>query len=75
MCVGVGICEIGVCGDVWLVRKVVESERKWKLLLKLELSMLFFGSLDMATKFKSESKRESGGSCHFTLIGNCCGIW
>jgi len=37
--------------------------------------MLFFGSLEMATKFKSESKRESGGSSHFTLIGNCCGIW
>jgi hypothetical protein len=45
------------------------------LLLKLELSMLFFGPLEMATKFKSESKRESGGSCHLTLIGNCCGIW
>jgi hypothetical protein len=57
----VGICEIGFCGDVWLVRKVVESERKWKLLLKLELSILFFGSLKMATKFKSESKH-----------GNCC---
>jgi hypothetical protein len=57
----VGICEIWFCGDVWLVRKVVESKRKWKLLLKLELSMLFFGSLEMATKFKSESKR-----------GNCC---
>jgi hypothetical protein len=57
----VGICEIGFCGDVWLVRKVVESKRKWKLLLKLELSMMFFGSLEMATKFKSESKR-----------GNCC---
>jgi hypothetical protein len=57
----VGICEIGFCGDVWLVRKVVESKRKWKLLLKLELSMLFFGPLEMATKFKSESK-----------CGNCC---
>lgn len=67
----VGICEIGVCGDVWLVRKVVESESKWKLYL----SILFFGFLETATKFKSESKRESGGSCHFTRIVNCCGIW
>jgi hypothetical protein len=43
----VGICEIGFCGNVWLVRKVVESKRKWKLLLKLELSMLFFGPLEI----------------------------
>jgi hypothetical protein len=54
--------QLGFSVQVWeFVRKVVESERKWKLLLKLELSILFFGSLKMATKFKSESKH-----------GNCC---
>lgn len=58
-----GICEIGVCGDVWLMRKVVEGESKWKLLPKLELSVLFYDSQETTTKFESESKREPGGSC------------